>query len=560
MMKGQKMDRDNEEIYFSQLVRDSRVTEMWKSWNWGNIAEVLRNQQYVARKRADPSFQKYLKRILWFFCPQQGPYCMMSNRDTASYTQIAVQLIATLCPMEEGQRLLSDFLTELVMMLKGIHSERDDDDDDDADFCEDDENPMSPLGIRDRSSREYFTFLGTLSQSPLGQVLLKTHRVYSCLFRACQTNREDIIKLIALNINAHSADSQLILKKILAVGTTAVRKVLIDRLERLAMSTSRLCQSWILVQLVALLNDAVEEVALHSLKALEELCNDMGLLEMLIELQPALLHLGTRGSGLLTRFLSCSSGLRYLQDCKYVENELAAWHREKIYTYVDHVEEKLNSALGSHGQIERPRCHPLCDRMYRSEHALDSARLKAHLPVHFYGRLTKLKEGAAIIRESRHVEEFVENIRAHASGRHVDLRVLKASLWAIGKMSTSKDGMDLLPADLMELVVQMAETSTNLSLRGFVEIDLNEVFTHPFFPPLPLFTPPPSASFVMFLCFLISLVYYSNSDRRLVYISFALFFFLPHRTCVLVLGLFAMLSDGRARLNDLGWDAVKSAP
>jgi hypothetical protein len=52
-----------------------------------------------------------------------------------------------------------------------------------------------------------------------------------------------------------------------------------------------------------------------------------------------------------------------------------------------------------------------------------------YLSPHFYGELTKTKEGADVLQSSKHFSEFVSIIK----NKSADALEVKAALWAIGR-------------------------------------------------------------------------------------------------------------------------------
>ncbi|POM80870.1 Cytosolic regulator Pianissimo [Phytophthora palmivora] len=117
------------------------------------------------------------------------------------------------------------------------------------------------------------------------------------------------------------------------------------------------------------------------------------------------------------------------------------------------------------------------------------------LPVHLYGELAKTSAGCQILHASGHLPEFLACLRDAAS---VPLEK-RAALWALGHVSATPRGYDLLnhyAQDFVEMIVKLATDSPLVSIRG---------------------------------------------------------------TCFFVLGLLARSPAGRRHLSRLGWDAPRDA-
>ena len=58
---------------------------------------------------------------------------------------------------------------------------------------------------------------------------------------------------------------------------------------------------------------------------LEEACESRDVLQMVVETQPTLDHLGELGHPLLLKFMSTTAGFHYLHQTEYIEREMNAW-------------------------------------------------------------------------------------------------------------------------------------------------------------------------------------------------------------------------------------------
>jgi large subunit ribosomal protein L17e len=66
----------------------------------------------------------------------------------------------------------------------------------------------------------------------------------------------------------------------------------------------------------------VWELAIHFL---EEACESKDVLQLVVEMQPTVDHLGEVGHALLLKFMSTPMGFRYLYDAGYIDREMDIW-------------------------------------------------------------------------------------------------------------------------------------------------------------------------------------------------------------------------------------------
>jgi rapamycin-insensitive companion of mTOR len=63
---------------------------------------------------------------------------------------------------------------------------------------------------------------------------------------------------------------------------------------------------------------------------LEEACESRDVLQMVVETQPTLDHLGELGHPLLLKFMSTTAGFHYLHQTEYIEREMNAWFHVSV--------------------------------------------------------------------------------------------------------------------------------------------------------------------------------------------------------------------------------------
>jgi len=204
--------------------------------------------------------------------------------------------------------------------------------------------------------------------------------------------------------------------------------------------------------LLTQLYDPDREVCELAVHILEEACESAEILELAVQMQPALDHLGDIGDSLLLKFMSTTIGFQYLNNSGYIESEMNSWFHERNYHYVVQVEVYLAKAFSSNG--------------------LDDDEIIAFdgtVPPHFYGAMAKTELGCQVLIEKGHLAEFAHFIRQHGlESEDLDLILkLKSILWAVGNIGATERGLPFLEEEeLIPMATEIARESPVLSVRG----------------------------------------------------------------------------------------------
>nr|XP_023421001.1 rapamycin-insensitive companion of mTOR [Cavia porcellus] len=218
--------------------------------------------------------------------------------------------------------------------------------------------------------------------------------------------------------------------------------------------------NWGIELLVTQLHDKNKTISSEALDILDEACEDKANLHALIQMKPALSHLGDKGLLLLLRFLSIPKGFSYLNERGYVAKQLEKWHKEYNSRYVDLIEEQLNEALTTYRK-------PIDGDNYvrRSNQRLQ--RPHVYLPVHLYGQLVHHKTGCHLLEVQNIVTELCHNVRTPDLDKWEEIKKLKASLWALGNIGSSNWGLNLLQEEnVIPDILKLAKQCEVLSIRG----------------------------------------------------------------------------------------------
>eukprot|EP01113_Clastostelium_recurvatum_P028085 TRINITY_DN3400_c0_g1_i6.p1 TRINITY_DN3400_c0_g1~~TRINITY_DN3400_c0_g1_i6.p1 ORF type:complete len:774 (+),score=142.03 TRINITY_DN3400_c0_g1_i6:4056-6377(+) len=488
---------------------------------------------------------KFIKRILSFLRPSNRLFCNMAwTTENMKYARIACQTMEVLVNADAGFEYLKDnkMITHISDMLRQEIE---------LAYAEAEElrrlqtrDPSSPSlsghgdhGTRSRKgsvstekrllsqekvlktmAREYFTLLGTLSSTTYGLAIMARNKIFDYLKPMSELpGRDDLSDLIMRSLDYNVAgESRVILAKALTSSSTVVRFLATRHMKVLLRAGVQQYNDWGVDLLVNQLNDPDPKVGLVALSVLDEACDDIVCMEALIRLRPSLLKHGKPGKSLMLRFLSRSSGIKYLSEIGFVAQEMAFWVKEENVQYVLSLESNLSELLNP--------------SIWKQREGSDQANAGAYLPPHLFGELAKTEEGCELLKQSGLFEVFMGIIRrasratttssssssstttsssssssitktssssnnaipnnnnnnsnsgANGSSKsssdvstvavvgadnvHSSLET-RAALYAVGHIGSSPTGFSFLEDDgSVPLILSLAQSSSNLSLRG----------------------------------------------------------------------------------------------
>ncbi|NXW51157.1 RICTR protein, partial [Nyctiprogne leucopyga] len=218
--------------------------------------------------------------------------------------------------------------------------------------------------------------------------------------------------------------------------------------------------NWGIELLVTQLHDKNKTISSEALDILDEACEDKANLHALIQMKPALSHLGDKGLLLLLRFLSIPKGFSYLNERGYVTKQMEKWQKEYNLKYVELIEEQLNEALTTYRK-------PVDGDNYvrRSNQRLQ--RPHVYLPVHLYGQLVHHKTGCHLLESQSIVTDLSYTVRSPMLDKWEGIKQLKAALWALGNIGSSNWGLNLLQEEnVIPNIMALAQHCEVLSIRG----------------------------------------------------------------------------------------------
>ncbi|GAK67572.1 cytosolic regulator pianissimo [Moesziomyces antarcticus] len=470
-----------DDVQFRNMMVDTQVlvTKDHTKWNLDTLTDMLEGPLLNPKRLEDVvRGSKLLKRVLAFYHPFALRFSSIRRLNAnRRFVRLGCLLLSTLAATQEGLRVLAE-----DRLLRELRE------------CLDQLDPLSgqsgtdALFSRKRMTETlacgYFEMIGVLTQSSEGIKLLERCRIFTPLYHLSELrSRDDIVKAVIENVDySIEGHSRIVLAKALTSSYRDVRLFATRHLAELirqqtlpanAKNGAEVQGDWTIGLLLTQLYDPSVEVRQLATRVVQEACTSAHMLEKVVAMRPTLDHLGELGHPLLLKFLSTSVGIRYLWHGEYIDREMDEWFNERNQRYVVEVEVMLaeffsmdrkspaggaaDKAAGESGWAATPATWGV------------EPMQEGVVPAHFYGELTKTREGCHILTQKGHFGEFAHLIRQHGSEASDSelISKLKSVLWAVGSIGANELGLPFLEAeDVVSQIVEIAETSAVLSVRG----------------------------------------------------------------------------------------------
>ncbi|KAJ5081726.1 hypothetical protein NUU61_009990 [Penicillium alfredii] len=458
-----KLSPSMDETQFRTAILETHVlnTVNYIKWKWDLIHRLVEGP-LTNSKRMDEAIKgsKFMKRLIGFYRPFKYRFSMVPNtKPNQRYVRTGCALMRTLVQTPEGTKYLAEnkFLRQVAECLaqldrmSGLTSE-------------------SPLFSRDQMANTlsggYFAMLGTLSADANGLIMMERwHMLNMCYHIIELRDRNDLIQTLLGNMD-YNRESHLrvMLSKALTIGSKDIRIFATKILRKYAVGDATLSPNvsignaeWVIKLLVTQLYDPDVTVCQVAVRILEEACNQRDYLEFVVKCRPSLDHLGEIGAPLLLRFLSTSVGYHYLDGLDYITQEMDDWFLGRNDTYVGLVEAALSRAY-----VDQPR-----RGSFAPEDLVDMQDIGL-VPPHFYRELARTAEGCRLLEQSGHFNEFawtIRDFRLEEEEIEILLKV-KGCLWAVGNVGSMELGAPFLEPEIVQRIVQIAESAGVLTMRG----------------------------------------------------------------------------------------------
>ncbi|OAD02912.1 hypothetical protein MUCCIDRAFT_143465 [Mucor lusitanicus CBS 277.49] len=446
-----------DDTHFRQLLMDTQVlnTKDYTKWNWDSVIELLQGPLLNPRRLEEAMRgKKFIKRLLAFYRPFKHQFSdMNATKGTISrYVKTGCTLLSTLLTNADGVRYLAE--NKLLSDIANAFNELDP-------LLNNGDQATEPIFSKERMESTltcgYFALLGTFSKHKEGVRILEKFKIFSCFYQISELkNRTDLKVAMITNLD-YTLDGhpRVLLSKIMTSGYNPIRLFATQHIGVIMRQSEAEYNDWVIRLLVTQLYDTHMDVCQTAVNLLDEACEKQANLELLVKCRPSLGHLGEIGNPLLLRFLSTSTGFRYLNALGYVQKEMDDWFEVSNQNYVIQLELSLARAL-----VNTPE-----------KKTINPQPGDGLTPPHFYGELTKTEEGCNLLRERGHFKLFADYVRNFSLKKQdqveASLGQLKAVLWALGNIGATKNGLPFLEEeDVVKDIVEMAESSDILSLKG----------------------------------------------------------------------------------------------
>ncbi|CAD6237301.1 GSCOCG00002240001-RA-CDS [Cotesia congregata] len=392
------------------LLKESHVlsTKDVHGWNWSVICTILRSREDSIHIPHDSDHKLFIKRLVNYFIPSSNGFSrveLMSNAILARNATLAgCDLVNCLLEMQEleGTRLLNELIDDIAKQISAISTAPS------AHDC-----LFSPRHMTTTCCQKYFLFLGQLSHSAKGTVILKSFNLLEKLETlAITTNHDCYVKLIISTLDySREGLNRKVLSKIISTASLEQTRLYATQFLRLILRAKMTdaCQ-WALALLVDRLVDESKLIALAALEAMHEICEDPEYLEAFFQLtvnsrawDKWFEHLGVRGYLLFIRLYALPASFTKLPS--HVE-ELEKWTKPGGFAenYVQLIDGEIHDSLTRRQRDENGIY------MRRSTNMVLMPR-DIFIPSHLIGQLVQHESGIQLIMRRNVLQRFARIIQ-----------------------------------------------------------------------------------------------------------------------------------------------------
>lgn len=447
-----KMGLQMDDRTFQAALLETQVTltKDHTKWNFETLQELVEGPLLNPKRMEEAiKLSRFLRRLMTFFHPFTHRFSDIErNKANMRWVKLGCTLLTTLLASSDGQRFLSsedDLLKQLTRSFAQL---------DPFNGAPESDPIFSKKRVSETLTYGYLEMLGTLSKHKEGIELMEKAKLFTAFYHLSELrSREDLIKGIIENID-YSIDGhpRIVLSKALTSSYKHIRLYATEHLSEMILH-SPTANTWTLRLLLTQLYDPAMEVCQLATQFLEEACESVDILRLVVAMQPTLDHLGDVGHGLLLKFMSTPVGFRYLFDSGYIDREMDIWFHERNIHYVVEIEVWLAKTM----------------EFITVDDEDDIQSFDGVVPPHFYGEMAKTELGCQILHEKGHFPEFALFVRQHGREKEDSELILKLKsiLWTVGNIGSSTGGLPFLEEeDVIPVILEIAEQSLVLSVRG----------------------------------------------------------------------------------------------
>ncbi|XP_024946921.1 rapamycin-insensitive companion of mTOR [Cephus cinctus] len=392
------------------LLKDAQVLSSKDAlaWNWPVVRSILRSREDTLRILHDSDYRLFIKRLVRYFKPSSNRYSRVELGTNATLAREATlagcDLLNFLLELHEaeGTRLLHELVEDIANHVVAIRAGQS------AHDC-----LFSPRHMVTTCCQKYFLFLGQLSHSAKGTVILKSFNLLDKLQElALYTNHDCYYKLVlsSLDYSREGPNRKIMSKVIAEAPTEGARRYGTQLLRLILRSKMSDAYRWALSLLADRLSDISKGVSRSALDVLHEACEEPEYREALLEqgrhyrnwdlwLKP----LGERGYLLKVRMYSLRNGFATMSS---PAEELEKWIGPGGFAerYVGLVEEDIHDSLTRRQRGEDGNYHR------RTSNILPTPR-DVFTPPHLIGQLAQHDSGMQLLIRRNVVQRFARVIQ-----------------------------------------------------------------------------------------------------------------------------------------------------
>lgn len=443
------------EYKLHESIRDTNVlSHDSNSWNWNLISNILSWPSDSCIRLDDTNIKSFLRKLLLYFRPSSRFYSQVdANHERGRpMTSVCCHFIEFLLMLEESKasEFLEDFVSDIAANLNKIIAE--------------DAPPniiFSSTKLLTTLSHNYFLIIGRMTASNRGKRLLERLAIFDCLSKIIKASPHDVYaKLIISSLDyTKEGNCRSLLSDALSCSNENTRLYATNFLRVLLRAGVTDFKKWAVELLVQQARDVYPSVSLAAIDILSEACDDEMCLDALVTFYPSILQLGDPGELIFIRLASSNQGLEYLRDNQVLDGLLQKWNETYSLKYVKLVEDTLNEGMTLHFRSE-------CGTYgRRSDRRLMDTDIFA--PPHLYGQLAHTEEGLSTIQVNNCLSKFYDIIRKEDLSTELKRVEVKAALWAVGHVGSTRLGWRLIDeSHIISDVVRIASECAVLSIRG----------------------------------------------------------------------------------------------
>lgn len=455
---------DNE---FKSLINATKVLTIkeYNSWEWLLIYQLIQGPLKQERRVAEllEKQPKFFKRIISFYRPFKFRFCGLPLSSTKNYKriiQVGVAMFELLVSTQTGLRYL--YKNKIMIQSAEILAQID---------------PYSGIKAKNAVLKEhnlihtvnfgYIKFIGKLTETEKGIKILSYWQMFQLLDNIIESsklgssNNYFILNLFK-SVDFSKQQTINLLSKCLNVCNTSLKLKLVDHLPYLNLDkrteTKLIINNLYQKSIVKPLVDIIYNNYLDQNK-------DQDYLKLVLSFNPpiSIFQKYTKGMTILNQFLLIPKGFSYLSNFSYINNNLIAWlHDKKQFKILKYYESKLNEKLFPYFKFNNRISYN-----FFLKHLLDT------------------KEGMSYFQNHEASETFIETIMSDietALGRFQsqkdddietlmtdhEMMHLKQNLWILGEINSSQQGMQLLPFEFFDNLIDFYSKCNNWNLKSLL--------------------------------------------------------------------------------------------